>query len=77
MSQSLGEVAQVWDELGGDERRVLLVLAKRLLDGQQRYGRLDLANDSRDWRKERAEELADSLIYGAFAEVAAASKGGA
>lgn len=31
----------------------------------------DVAGDRRDRRKERAEELADALIYGAIAEVAA------
>jgi hypothetical protein len=30
-----------------------------------------VATDARDWRKERAEEFADSLVYGAIAEVAA------
>jgi hypothetical protein len=58
-------------ELGADERRVLLGLARRLLAGQHAYGRLDLAKDGRDWRKERADDLADALIYGAIAEVAA------
>jgi hypothetical protein len=56
--------------LGRDERRVLLVLAKRLHAGQEAYGRLDVASDRRDWRRERAEELADALVYGAIAEVA-------
>jgi hypothetical protein len=64
------ELLDVVSELGPDERRVLLVLARRLLAGQQAYGRLDVASDRRDWRKERAEELADALVYGAIAEVA-------
>jgi hypothetical protein len=64
------ELLEVLAELGRDERRVLLVLARRLLAGQHAYGRLDVANDRRDWRKERAEELADALVYGAIAEVA-------
>jgi aryl-alcohol dehydrogenase-like predicted oxidoreductase len=58
-------------ELGTDERRVLLALARRLLAGQRTYGRLDVARDGRDWRRERADELADALVYGAIAEVAA------
>jgi hypothetical protein len=58
-------------DLGEDERRVMLFLARRLLLGQRAYGRLDLAHDGRDFRRERAEELADALCYGAFAEVAA------
>ncbi len=57
--------------LGPDERRVLAVLARRLLAGQRAYGRLDAAADGRDWRRERAEELADALVYGAIAEVSA------
>ncbi len=61
----------VWSELGADEKRVMLVLAKRLLAGLLHYGRLSLSTDSRNWRQERAAELADALIYTAFAEVAA------
>jgi hypothetical protein len=58
-------------DLGDDELAVLGALARRLLEGSRRYGALDLAGDRRDWRRERAEELADALVYGAFAEVAA------
>ncbi len=62
-------------ELGDDELRVLAYLAARLLAGQHAYGRLDLANDSRDWRRERGEEIADLLVYSAFAELIAARRG--
>jgi hypothetical protein len=65
------ELLAVLAECGREERHVLLVLARRLLAGQHAYGRLDLAHDARDFRRERAEELADALCYGAFAEVAA------
>jgi hypothetical protein len=65
-----GALLDVLSQLGADERRVLLILARRLLAGQHAYGRLDVAHDGRDWRKERADELADALIYGAIAEVA-------
>jgi hypothetical protein len=65
------ELLEALAELGPDERMVLLALARRLLAGQAAYGRLDVARDARDWRKERAEELADALVYGAIAEVAA------
>jgi hypothetical protein len=58
-------------ELGPEELLVLEALARRLLAGQRAYGRLDLAHDGRDWRKERGEELADALVYTAIAEVAA------
>ncbi len=66
-------LSSVVADLGPDERRVLLVLARRLLEGQQTYGRLNVAGDGRDWRAERAAELADALVYGAIAEVAGAS----
>lgn len=56
-------------ELGDDEAKVLAYLADRLTEGQRRYGALDLANDPRDWRKERSEEIADLLVYGAFEEL--------
>jgi hypothetical protein len=61
-------------ELGDEEIAVLGVLARRLLLGQKQYGLLNLADADRDWRKERAEELADSLVYGAFSEIAATLK---
>ncbi len=68
------ELLEVVSELGDDERRVLLVLARRLLAGQGTYGRLDIATDRRDWRKERAEELSDLLVYDAIAEIAAETR---
>jgi hypothetical protein len=67
----LADLALVVGELGADEVRVLLVLARRLLAGQRAYGRLDVAHDGRDWRRERAEELEDAIVYGAIAAVAA------
>ena len=70
------ELLAVLAECGREERHVLLVLARRLLAGQHAYGRLDLAHDARDFRRERAEELADALCYGAFAEVAATLRDG-
>jgi|HubBroStandDraft_3_1064219.scaffolds.fasta_scaffold893404_1 hypothetical protein len=57
-----------------DALRVLALLADRLLEGQARYGRLDLKTDLRDFRKERAEEIADMLTYSAMAELKAALK---
>jgi hypothetical protein len=68
------ELLDVVAELAPEERRVMLVLARRLLAGQKAYGCLDLANDAHDWRKERADELADALVCGAIAEVAAVQK---
>jgi hypothetical protein len=65
------ELEAILAELGPDEHRVILVLARRLLAGQHAYGRLDVATDGRDWRRERADELADALVYWAIEEVAA------
>jgi hypothetical protein len=56
-------------ELGDDELRTLVHLARRLLEGQRCYGRLDLVHDARDFRKERSEEIADLLVYSAFIEL--------
>ncbi len=68
---TVASLLDVVAELGPDERRVLVVLARRLLEGQQVYGRLDLAQDRRDFRHERALEVQDLLIYSAFAELVA------
>lgn len=53
-------------ELGDDEIRTVAYLARRLLEGQRVYGKINLANDPRDWKRERAEEVADLLVYTAF-----------
>ena len=74
MPKLLEQIVEVVEDLAEEEGGVLLVLAKRLLAGQRAYGRLDLAHDARDWRKERADELADALVYTAIAEVAAQVK---
>lgn len=63
------ELLRLVSELGEDERLVLTALARRLRLGQQRYGRLDLAHDRRDWRNERGAELEDMLVYTAIEEV--------
>jgi hypothetical protein len=69
-SAPTAELTAIAADLGPDEIKVLTVLARRLLAGQRHYGRLDVRTDGRDWRRERAEELADALVYGAIAEVA-------
>jgi hypothetical protein len=61
---------EIVTQLGDDEMAVLEALARRLLQGQLAYGRLDLARDKRSWKKEKGEELMDRLIYETFAEVA-------
>ncbi|MFI5296757.1 MAG: hypothetical protein ACHREM_01555 [Polyangiales bacterium] len=62
-------LARLADQLGDDECRVLVYLAERLSEGARVYGRMDLANDRRDFARERAEELADALVYTAMGEV--------
>jgi hypothetical protein len=76
VSDAPSELLDVVFELGTDERRVLLLLARRLLEGQRCYGRLDLANDPRDFRRERSEEIADLLVYSAFMELQRAARAG-
>ncbi len=72
--QNVGAFAALIDSMGDDEIRVLLVLARRLKAGQDCYGKLDLENDKRDFRKERGEEVADLLVYSAFLELNAITK---
>ena len=59
------------DELEPDAIRTFAYLADRLLVGQRCYGKLDLATDRRDWRKERTAEIADLLVYSGFLELKA------
>ncbi len=56
-------------ELGEDELRILVVLAERLRLGRERYGEWIATTDSRDYYRERSEELLDAAIYGAMAQV--------
>jgi hypothetical protein len=58
--------------LSEDELRVIDVITSRIIGlGRNSYEPLDLARDERDWTKEAAEELADTLFYLAAREVAA------
>lgn len=59
------------DELEPDAVASIAYLADRLLVGQRCYGKLDLATDRRDWRKERTAEIGDLLVYTAFLELKA------
>jgi hypothetical protein len=54
-------------KLDTDERAVLQLVAERLLTGQHRYGRFDVATDRRDFRHEAVEEVADALVCAAAA----------
>jgi hypothetical protein len=55
--------------LNADELRVLVFVAVRLALGRECYGPLDVASDVRDFKRERAEEIADALVYSACAEL--------
>jgi|HubBroStandDraft_2_1064218.scaffolds.fasta_scaffold47142_4 hypothetical protein len=50
-------------ELGDDEVRVVVLVAKRLAVGRKCYGPLDIKGDPRDWRHEASEELLDGCVY--------------
>lgn len=58
-----------------DELRVVDVILERIMKvGRESYAPLDLARDERDWDKEAAEELADTLFYLAARHVAATDR---
>jgi hypothetical protein len=57
-------------ECSDDELRVMNAVLARLEIGRQRYGRLDLASDVRDWERELGEELLDASIYAAISRLA-------
>ncbi len=69
--------------LAAQERRTLLYIGQRLLSGQRQYGPLRLLSDPRPWSEERRQELADAILYTAFAAIKeelaqeAAEEGGA
>jgi hypothetical protein len=57
------ELLEVVGTLGKDERRVLLLIARRLAAGARLYGVLNVQGDRRDWQKEATEELLDGCVY--------------
>lgn len=59
------EVTALLRDLGADELRVVAFVARRVAAGRNVYGSLSVAKDSRDWRRERDEELADAIVYSA------------
>lgn len=63
------ELSKILGQLGPDERRVMLFVARRLLMGQAQYGLLNILRDRRDWKRELGEEAADALVYAACEEV--------
>ena len=61
------ELRALLDEGGGDERRVMLFVARRLIAlGQRAYGVLDIGSDPRNFMRERNEEIGDQLVYTAL-----------
>ena len=57
-------------QLNADELAVVAAVVRRLRRGRETYGPLDVAGDSRCWRRERVEELEDALVYSLIDEVA-------
>lgn len=57
------ELAAIVEKLGDDEVRVLMRIGGRLLHGRELCGRLDLAEDVRDFDTEAREEVEDCLVY--------------
>ena len=57
------ELDAIARELGPDEIRVLVAIARRLALGRSVYGPLDVKGDARDWRKEATEEACDLSVY--------------
>jgi hypothetical protein len=59
----LQDLTSVAAQLGHGELEVLLLLARRVREGQARYGRLDVYRDRRKFKREALEELVDGLFY--------------
>ena len=57
------ELAAVLGQLGDDEARVVLLVARRLAMGRKAYGPLDIRGDRRNWRHEASEEALDCAVY--------------
>lgn len=67
--------ASLLPRLSHDELRVLDVIGRRIIEvGRESYAPLDLARDERDWGREAAEEIADTLFYLACRDVAASDR---
>jgi len=59
----LRNLADVASRLAHDELEVLLLLAMRVRSGRDRYGRLDIRRDRRNFTRETLEEVVDGLFY--------------
>ena len=69
INQAREQLAAVAHELELEELRVLVLLARRLRQGQRDHGVLRLETDPRDFERERGEEVQDLLVYTAIAEL--------
>jgi hypothetical protein len=66
LKDSVDKIADVVNQLGTWEREALLLIARRLLQGQLTYGCFAPATDRRNFEQESADELADDCVYRAF-----------
>jgi len=62
-------LAELDAELEPDARKVLHLIASRMVAGQRKYGKLVLETDARNWRAEEREELLDAIVYRTIADV--------
>lgn len=58
-----GRLLEAVNQLGPDERAVLLLQAERLARGRRDYGELVLETDTRNFCREAAEEAMDQCQY--------------
>jgi len=54
---------ELFDKLEPDAQEVVTEFMRRLLVGQEEYGRLNIATDDRNWQQEILEENLDSAFY--------------
>lgn len=63
------ELAALDAESSYDELRVKRVFGLRMKLGRERHGPLDISSDTRNYRRERAEEYIDAAVYDACDEI--------
>ncbi|MGA2451802.1 MAG: hypothetical protein ABTD50_24380 [Polyangiaceae bacterium] len=57
------ELSAIVSELGPDEVKVLVAIARRLALGRGVYGPLDVVGDARDWKRVATAEAFDLAVY--------------
>ena len=70
-AEQRAELDKAIDQLGFDERAVLLAIAGRLVMGAAQYGQLKIDTDKRDWKQELMAEILDSQVYTSIALIRA------